>query len=51
MNSVGVFCFVFKESKHAYKLITRNHSPAHRDLNKTSQGYNISPPHTHFMSQ
>ena len=32
MNSVHVFCFVFKESKYTCKPITCNHSPAHRDL-------------------
>jgi len=45
MSSLRVFYFLIKESKHAYKFITRNHSPAHRDLNKTSQAYNISQPH------
>lgn len=45
MNSVRVFGFVFKEIKHTFKFINRNHSPAHRDLNKTSQVYNIPQPH------
>ena len=45
MNSMRVFCFVFKESNHTYTFITRNHSPAHRDLNKISQDYNIFQPH------